>query len=159
MSLATTTNIQTECNLSEVAVALLTPHLATATVLLKRLLTVDAAGDRYTDLETPNTPYTSADQAILKKAEALLAGSIALPYLSINTAGSGLVTAVGMDADRQEIMSKGQVDRYAAHLKNDAMELLAPYIPNVNDNEDGERTATADTWRTGGMTFIACGGS
>lgn len=159
MSTATTANILTECNLPKVATSILTPYLATATIELERLLTVDAAGDRYTLLATPTSPYDSADKAILVKAEALLAGSIALPFLNLKTQGDGIVGSTGFAESRTELLSPLQIQATAVQWRRDAMNLLAPYIPDVNDNENGDRTASSPTMRIGSRVFVACGGS
>ncbi|MDD4291985.1 MAG: hypothetical protein PHX51_07120 [Clostridia bacterium] len=69
-------------------------------------------------------------------AEANLTLSYAITSLNIDTHGTGIVRSKGFDEGRSDLLSQNEVERLRTYYKNIAMDLLKPYIPQMESTED-----------------------
>lgn len=139
-TLASAADVRTECNLPGVTDdTLLTPHLESAEQELKDTL----GSTQFAAVATPSSPYQAADMALLKKAEALLAGAYALAVLNTATSGAGIITAqvAGGGGAETRYLSQAQADAKAADLRRRAVALFTRYRPGETD-EDREANVT-----------------
>lgn len=105
-------------------------HLMKAVIELKKILTEDKY-DYIAGLDPEDDAYIACSLA-----EANLALSFAIPALNMETAGTGIVRSKGWDQSRSDLLSQGEVDRLIERYRNTAMDLLGPYIPQIESTED-----------------------
>ncbi len=155
-TLASYTDVQSECNLAQVLEAQLTPHIASAELEIQTIL----GSTRWTAVATPSSPYAAADKAALKKAEALLAGAIALPLLNTATGGAGIFASqvTGGGGMATSYISEGQAQQRAAGLRARALSILAPYLPGLDSVADAEDNPTGGVDLAGFFRLTPCGG-
>jgi hypothetical protein len=149
--LATAAGVRSECNLpTTITDTMLAAHIISANIELKRLLD---AGEEEVYADVLAESETEQRSIHCTKAENLLAFAYAIPFLNIETSGRGLVSAKGWDGSRSELMSQGQVDQLVDKVREQAMNLLIPYLPvEDDDTTDEEKTPIL---QAGGMTLIA----
>ena len=153
--LSTAAGVRSECNLPDtIKDAMLTPHLASAKIEMQRLLNaglVEGDGDVYSEILAEAD--TEIRSIICTKAENLLAFAYALPFLNIETSGRGIVSVKGWDASRSELMSQGQVEQLVEKVREQAMNLLSPYLSTVDDDTTDDQDQPIV--RAGGIDMIA----
>lgn len=150
MSLTTTAQIITEGGLpSEISTAKLTGHLVKAEKRFRELL-----GD--TLYETIEDETTETRKVHCAMAEANMALYYAIPVLGlkIGTAG-GFMLSTGFAENRQTLVDAKGLQDIADRFKQIAMDLLSPYLPEVDIDEDTEADDILDVG--GGLSFIALG--
>lgn len=117
----------------------LIPHQESASIFVRNLLT-DAVYDNIkTDPdEIKNRPFLECS-----KAEALIAMSIAVVPLNIETQGTGIVRTKGWDQSRSDLMSQTELDSLSEKFRERGLQLLNKYIPKdetpgklPNDNDN-----------------------
>lgn len=129
--LTTLAQVKQEGNLpASIEDAVLETHLAKAAIEVKKILTED----KYNYI----AGLGEEDDAHIacSLAEANLTLAYAIPSLNIETAGTGIVRSKGWDQSRSDLLSQGEVDRLIERYRNTAMDLLGPYIPQVESTED-----------------------
>lgn len=115
----------------------LSPHIDSAVIEVKRLLGYDEY-DIIASYEDSEDPDELKQFTECQKAETLIALSIAIPILNIETAGSGIVLNKGWGDNRSELLSPGQAKDLAADFRARAMSLLGPYLPAFTGDEEDE---------------------
>jgi hypothetical protein len=174
-TLSSESSVRSECNLpTTVKDDMLSPHIISAAIEVRRLLGDDLYDEILAEAFTDELPQSdpnidlnngagtldlndaSTDKVRAVdccKAENILAFAYALPYLNIETSGRGIVRAKGWDSSRSELMSVGEIRTMVTDLREQAMNLLNPYLP-VEDNDltDEEEMPILTA---GGMTFIS----
>jgi hypothetical protein len=122
------------------------------------LLNTPAAGetgaiDQYADILKESA--TEARSIECTKAECLLAFGYAIPFLNIETSGRGIVSSKGWDQSRSELMSQSQVDQLVEKVREQAMNLLSPYLPEIDDTTDEDDEQENVILQAGGISMIA----
>lgn len=147
-TIAQVEDLRSECNLPlTIADEQLEPHLRSAGIELRRLLTPDIYQEV---LEEDDEDQRRID---CKKAEAICAFSYALPFLNIETAGSGIVVVKGWDDSRSELMRQGELNELINRLRTQVLNLLNPYLPvEDDDTEDDDENPM---FSAGGLSFVA----
>jgi len=146
---ATGDSIRSEGNLPVgIDDTILAPHIATASMKMKRLIT-DAVYSANLDIATKPTEF-----ADLQKAESNLALSYAIYALNIETQGNGILRTKGWDQSRSELLSQSECDKLSEHFYDIAMEVLEAYVPaftgdpNITEDDD-------DIFQGGNFNLIA----
>lgn len=129
--LTTPAQVKQEGNLpASIDDTVLATHIVKAVIEMKKILTEDKY--KYiADLDEEDDAYLACSLA-----EANLALFYAIPALNIETAGTGIVRSKGWDQSRSDLLTQGEVDRLIERYRNTAMNLLGPYIPQVESTED-----------------------
>lgn len=147
-TLATHTTVRSEANLpASITEATLQPHINSASIELRKLF----GAELYEEILGEEEDAQRRVECV--KGESLLAFAYALPFLNIETAGKGIVTAKGWDANRSELMSVGQTQELASLVRAQAMDLLTPHAPPIDDDTDDDDEEPIIT--AGGMGFTA----
>lgn len=111
----------------------LVPHLAKATIEMKKILTAAVYDEKVADTD-------SDDFETLAIAEANLALSYAVTSLNIETHGTGIVRSRGFDESRSDLLSQSEVERLREYYRNIAMDLIVPFIPQPESTEEDPST-------------------
>jgi len=108
--------VKIEGNLSDVPDEIIIPNIKKAQYRVEREL-----GARYFDISTDGT---ASEKEMLDLAIANYAISYIIPTISIKTQGNGIVTSVGWDSARQELLSPERAEELSKHYAKVAKELL-----------------------------------
>lgn len=108
----------------------LDPHIQKAVIEMKKIITVE----KY--IEIDGKDEQDEDYITCSIAEANLALSYAIPVLNIETQGSGIVRTKGWDQSRSDLLSQSEVDKLVERFRQIAMDLLLPFIPQVESTEE-----------------------
>lgn len=108
----------------------LKPHVIKAEIEIKKILTTA----KYDEIKAKKENDVDYDTCAI--AEANLTLSYAITSLNIDTHGSGIVRSKGFDESRSDLLSQNEVERLRTYYKNIAMDLLKPYIPQVESTDE-----------------------
>ena len=123
----------------------LKPHAVKAEIEIKKILT----SAKYAEIEAKGS--NDDDFTTVAIAEANLALSYAVTSLNIETHGSGIVRSKGFDESRSDLLSQNEVERLREYYRTVAMDLLRPFIPQVESTEE----EPSDIVRNANYTMVA----
>lgn len=109
--------VKIEGNLADVPDEIIIPNIKKAQYRAEREL-----GARYFDIAMDGTDN---EKEMLDLAVANYALSYVIPTISIKTQGSGIVTSVGWDSARQELLAPERAEELSKHYAKVAKELLS----------------------------------
>ncbi len=110
----------------------LDPHIQKAEKRLRSLISDDLYEDLYTRHQA------DPDRQRATHAESLLSVYFAFPFLNLRpTTRGGFVKATGVDQSRNELMGKGEMERYRYRLYQQALELIADMVVQETGDLEG----------------------
>ena len=106
------------------------PHAIKAEIEIKKILTTA----KYDEIEAKGA--SDDDFATVAIAEANLTMSYAVTALNTETHGSGIASSKGFGENRTDLYSQNEVERLRDYYRTVAMDLLRPFIPQVESTEE-----------------------
>jgi hypothetical protein len=116
-------------------------HIIKAVLEMKKIITVD----KYEEIK--NLDANDDDYITCSLAEANLTIAYALPSLNIETQGAGIVRTKGWDESRSDLLSQNELTKLCQHYRDVAMDLLKPFIPQVESTDIPADEVTGGNWK------------
>lgn len=145
--------VRGECNLPSLSIDL-TSHIRHAERVVRRMLTVDTAGDRFDAIANEDAPYDADDLADLEQAVALYAGSYALDFLGHESSDKGVKRTFGKGTtldEKDHLLSSKEIEAKQGAWRAQAQEILTQFVPSVTEADSDED----EVLTIGGLTIGA----